>query len=354
MSFRANRLRHSPPDDEGYILPTVIVVLTVGAMVAIALLGYAAALLKAGGDDADSVLHLYAADAGITTMKHLLERGTVTPPEPFMFGDVKVEVTSTTTTPRAPGQYRTTVLQPDLLDEYPATVIIQSVPPGTELDVRWQYIAPSPTPSPQPTSTPTPTGNSSPTPTPTPTSTQAPPGNPSLTPTPTPTSTPTPVPPSIKGSVRVRGQMEETPTPTPIVTSTPCLDRQRNCVNIVAPLDELLERMETIRFDFDPGQDKVWTRPFVNTCQARDRSYFCLTAAPRYYVVVSTTGNATVTAYIRQFPGWCESSDGGFTNRATYERCDDVEILSWKPYLDPTPTPNPDDEQDEPTDAPDE
>ena len=48
------------------------------------------------------------------------------------------------------------------------------------------------------------------------------------------------------------------------------------------------------------------------------------------YVVESTTGSATVTAYIRQFPGWRpdDSSDDG----VTYKRYDVVKILSWKPY----------------------
>ena len=144
-------------------------------------------------------------------------------------------------------------------------------------------------------------------------------------------------------------------TPTPIVTSDPCPDAPQDCVMIVKPLDDLLEGMETIEFVFDPGEDEVSTLPFARTCtDRRIRSYFCLTAAPMYYVVVSTTGSATVTAYIRQFPGWCESPDGGFPDGSTYKRCDDVKILSWKPYLDPTLTPNSDHEQDEPTDAPDE
>lgn len=341
MSFRANRLRHSPPDDEGYILPTVIVVLTVGAMVAIALLGYAAALLKAGGDDADSVLHLYAADAGITTMKHRLERGEDTPPPPFTFGDditVKVGVTSTTT-PHAllstptPTPHPIDPGLPDLFDEdqYPVIVIIESVPQGTELDVRWQYILPH-IPTQAPTNTTTTPGTHSPTP------------------------TPTAVPPSINVYVHMGPQIEGTPTPTPIATSTPCQadrpDDQRGCVKVDEPLD-LPEEVEGIEFVFDPGEDEVSTLPFARTCtDRRIRSHFCLTAASLDYVVVSTTGNATVTAYIRQIPGWCESPSGGATH---YERCDVVEILSWKPYPpNPTPTPNSDDLQDELPHDPDE
>ena len=327
MSFRANRLRHLPPHEDGYVLPSVILVLTVGAMVAIALLGYAAALLKAGGDDADSVLHLYAADAGITTMKRRLEQGTTTPPTPIMFGDditVKVEVIRT---PRAP--LGTLTPQPIVLrlldpsDEY--SVIIESVPPGSILDVRWRYVllptaSPEPSSDPVPTSDPQLTGDHSPTPTPTPT------GSPQ--PTSTPTNTPTPVPPSIEVYVPPRSVAEGTPTPTPIVTSVPCHpDGQRNCVEIQEQLDSL-EREEDIEVVFNTGNDMV-SAPgfFAPACPARRNiSYFCLTAAPMDYVVVSTTGSATVTAYIRRFPRWTTRT--GELDDPPY----DVIILSWKPY----------------------
>lgn len=341
MSFRANRLRHSPPHEDGYVLPSVILVLTVGAMVAIALLGYAAALLKAGGDDADSVLHLYAADAGITTMKRRLEQGTTTPPTPIMFGGVKVTVTIRT----PPARLHTLTPQPivlrlpDLSDEYP--VIIESVPPGSILDVRWWYVPPR-SPSPQPADVPPPaqpTGDHSATPTPTPT------GSPQPISTPTPTSTPTLVPPSIEVYVSPRSVAEGTPTPTPIVTSVPCHpDGQRNCVEIDKQQLDSIEREEDIEVVFDQGGDMVSAPWFAPACPAaQNRSYFCLTAAPMDYVVESTTGSATVTAYIRQFPGWRpdDSSDDG----VTYKRYDVVKILSWKPHPPSS---------DEPPDAPNE
>ena len=44
-------------------------------MVVIGLLGYASGLLRAGGEDADALQELYAADAGITHVKKLLEQG---------------------------------------------------------------------------------------------------------------------------------------------------------------------------------------------------------------------------------------------------------------------------------------
>lgn len=327
MSFRANRLRHSPPHEDGYVLPSVIVVLTVGAMVAIALLGYAAALLKAGGDDADSVLHLYAADAGITTMKRRLEQGTAIPPTPFMFGGVKVEV-GVTPIPNLRAPLPTLTPQPIVLGLWGLSdedsVIIESVPKGSKLDVRWRYVPPR-SPSPQPAGVPPTaqlTGDPSPTPTPTPT------GSPQ--PTSTPTSTPTPVPPSIEVYVPPRSVAEGTPTPTPIVTSAPCHpDGQRNCVEIVEQPLDLLEREEDIEVVFDPGGDKVSATRFSPACPAaQNRSYFCLTAAPMDYVVESTTGSATIRAYIRRFPRWTR------TGTRTGELDDppyDVIILSWKP-----------------------
>lgn len=336
MSFRANYRRHSTPDDEGYILPTVIVVLTVGAMVAIALLGYAAALLKAGGDDADSVLHLYAADAGITTMKHRLEQGTATPPEPFMFGDditVKVKVITPIPQLRAPLSATPTPqpvephLPDPLDDEYPVTVIIKSVPPGLTLDVRWQYRLLRIAPPEHPTAIAPPPDN-----------------GPQLPPSPTPT--PTPVLPSIKGYVRMGPQIEGTPTPTPIVTSTPCPGGERNCVMINGPLD--LPGVETIEFIFDLDEDEVSSlSSFESVCPARRNiSYFCLSAAPLDYVVVSTTDRATVTAYIRQIPRWrLDDYDDYSDEVVTYKRHDVVEILSWKPskpsYSNLTATPTP-------------
>ena len=137
-------------------------------------------------------------------------------------------------------------------------------------------------------------------------------------------------------------------TPTPIVTSVPCPDDQRNCVEIVEqPLDSL-EREEDIEVVFDTGGDMVSAPGFFSPAcpAAQNRSYFCLTAAPMDYVVESTTGNATITAYIRRFPRWTRT---GELDDPPY----DVIILSWKPYP-PNPTRTPDNVQDMPTDAPNE
>ena len=57
------------------MLPLVLIIVAIGAMVVIGLLGYASGLLRAGGNDADALQELYAADAGITHVKRLLEQG---------------------------------------------------------------------------------------------------------------------------------------------------------------------------------------------------------------------------------------------------------------------------------------
>ena len=72
------------------------------------------------------------------------------------------------------------------------------------------------------------------------------------------------------------------------------------------------------------------------------QALFYLHGLPTYYTVVSEAGDMTVTAYIRQIPGFCPGESDN-----TYERCDEVEILSWKPYRpDPPGEPNSDEEAD--------
>ena len=63
------------PSESGFILPLVLIIVAIGAMVVIGLLGYASGLLRAGGEDADALQELYAADAGIAHVKKLLEQG---------------------------------------------------------------------------------------------------------------------------------------------------------------------------------------------------------------------------------------------------------------------------------------
>lgn len=323
MSFQANR-RQSQPDDGGYALPIVIVVIAVGAMVAIAMLGYAAALLRAGEDDADSLLHLYAADAGITAKKKDLERGIGTPLPPF--GDIEVMVGVTpvilpsallpTPTPRA-----IWLGLPSPLENVSTPVTIESVPPGSALDIRWRYThipTPTPTSTPLPTSVPSPPSNAQ-TSTLTPTSPVSPRRRTSDVQTPTPTPIPTPVRPTI--NLKVNGTL------IPSSESCEYSDEQvLTCSVEFEPADP--PEAKDVTISFNSGGETVSSSPFATSCpnEYEHLSHFCITAEPMDYVVVSTTRCATVTAYIRRFPRWEPS--GELRDDTPY----DVTILSWKPY----------------------
>lgn len=317
MSFQANR-RQSQPDDGGYALPIVIVVIAVGAMVAIALLGYAAALLKAGADDADSLLHLYAADAGIAEMKKGLEAGNLTPPEPFIVGDIEVTV-DITPSPTPPA------IVPQLPDPLEARyeVIIESVPPDSVLDVHWEFATT--------TEEVMPSGRSD-----------------------EPVESPAMSSAYASPSINVHWEYEKLPT------SDSCPDspqaKLRACYKVPGTGD--------VRIAFDPGTEDVSTTPLEEedlppACPNENGTTICvipepravgdspdlestagesLPAVKRHHVVVSRAGGVTVTAYIRQISQWCLDDSSA---ERTYERCDDVRIMSWKPY--PPDPPNSDD-----------
>lgn len=306
MSFQANR-RQSQPDDGGYALPIVIVVIAVGAMVAVALLGYAAALLRAGEDDADSLLHLYAADAGINRMRDQLEEegpGSAPMEMDFMFDGIKVTVSADPVTPHPAVPLHTIVPWKESKE-----VVIRSVPRGVVLEIRWATTTP--------TSTQTPGGARSPTDT--------------------------------SPRIEVYGQSNPGAkgTPTPIATSVPCPNNQNHqspegvrcpdepqdddLQDYIGVYYEVLNTGE-FRIRFDPGIEKDWS---ADSCPNEDEevSSFCITAPD--YVVISKAGDTTVTAYIHQILRWLLQSGG-----VTYELYYDVEILSWKPY--------PPDEDDDP------
>ena len=321
MSFQANR-RQSQPDDGGYALPIVIVVIAVGAMVAIALLGYAVALLRAGEDDADSLLHLYAADAGITLVKERLEQG-LDPAElpPFPVGDIEVTVDGIPVSPpRAPTPTPNPRVHP--LNEE-SEVIINSLPEGLVWGVGWRYMT---------------------------TTAQVSPTNGLQNPTYT------------SPSIKVYPQLQADETPTPIATSVPCFD-DPDCSDdpeVDSPERYIWVRYEVpstgdIRIIFDSGSEVVSKqeisyrllsegdlfRPLTSNESARS-----LPELLTDYVVESETDRATVTAYIRRIIRWCPSPT--FVGVVTYERCDDVTILSWKPY--PRDPPDSGDELEEQSD----
>lgn len=111
----------------------------------IGLLGYTSTVLRAGADDTDAVIELYAAEAGITEVKNLLleEGSSITTPsvlDPLDVGGLPVEVSITS--PLAPAhdtpQYVNPLLHIGSGDEsYVFT--IKSVRLDTRLQVNWAY-----------------------------------------------------------------------------------------------------------------------------------------------------------------------------------------------------------------------
>jgi len=168
------------PSEAGFVLPLVLIIVAIGAMVVIGLLGYASGLLRVGGEDADALKELYAADAGITHVKRLLEQGSLPNEIPSIEVndlEVKMAVTPVGTPGAAVPTPWPRPLNPELKEGHLGShlVTLYSVPEGTKADISWAITRLTPTP------------------TPTPTSIQIVP-NPTATPTPTPTPVPTPTP----------------------------------------------------------------------------------------------------------------------------------------------------------------
>ncbi|MYB49208.1 MAG: hypothetical protein F4X72_08070 [Dehalococcoidia bacterium] len=303
------------PDEAGFMLPLVLIIVAIGAMVVIGLLGYASGLLRVGGEDADALKELYAADAGITHVKKLLEQG----PLPNEIPSIEVndlEVTMGVTPVATPGAAVPTPwprpLNPELKEGHLGShlVTLYSVPEGTEADISWAITRLTPTP------------------TPTPTSIQIVP-NPTATPTPTPT--PTPIYPSLAIYAGLGGG-------TPIATAEPFDESPRREFR---PGDtrwldvkdvELLDA-ETFVVDFDHGTlTDLASDPFAQDsekCDSPTEPFFCLTTPAMDYIVVSRAGDTTVTAYVRQMPFWELDLRGGINY--TFSGAE-VVTLSWKPY----------------------
>ena len=298
------------PSESGFILPLVLIIVAIGAMVVIGLLGYASGLLRAGGEDADALQELYAADAGIAHVKKLLEQGA--PHDVIAPIEVNgLEVTIVVTPVEAPGAAvpppEPHPVDPELPVEHlgPHLVTLNSVPEGTKVDISWAFTRPTPTPTPTPTPIPDPP-------------------DPNQPPTLTPTPTPIPTYPSVAVFAGLGGG-------TPIAISEPLRemipDRAywRDLEGI-----ELLDA-ETYVVDFDPGtQTDLVSDPFTQDCDSPTEALFCLTTPPMDYIVVSTAGRTTVTAYLRQMPRWTRGIQGGIN--FTFSGGGQVYTLSWKPY----------------------
>ena len=298
------------PDEAGFILPLVLIIVAIGAMVVIGLLGYASGLLRAGGEDADALRELYAADAGIAHVKKLLEQGSphddISPIEVNGL-EVHMAVTPIGTPGAAVPTPQPHPVDPELPSDFfePRRVTLDSVPEGTKVDISWAFTQLTPTPTPIPTPTPDP---------------------PDPNPTPTPTPTPIPTYPSIiiYGAVG---------TATPIATTEPLRALVPGAERWLDLRDIELPDAETYVVDFDPGTVKdLVSDPFTqdsHNCGRRTEPQFCLTTPPMDYIVVSTAGDTTVTAYLRQMPRWTLRYTGGVNYTLSRGK---VYTLSWKPY----------------------
>ena len=295
------------PSESGFILPLVLIIVAIGAMVVIGLLGYASGLLRAGGEDADALQELYAADAGIAHVKKLLEQGAphdVIAPIEVNGLEVKMAVTPVGTPGAAVPPSQPYPVVPKLPVEHlgPHLVTLNSVPEGTKVDISWAFTRPPPTPTPTPTPTPDP---------------------PDQNPTPTPTPTPIPTYPSVAIFAGLGGG-------TPIAKSDPLTEVVPERKYWVDLADIELLDAETY-VDFDPGTlTDLVSDPFTQDCDSPTEALFCLTTPPMDYIVVSTAGRTTVTAYLRQMPWWPLGLQGGIN--FTFSGGGEVYTLSWKPY----------------------
>ena len=305
------------PSEAGFILPLVLIIVAIGAMVVIGLLGYASGLLRAGGEDADALQELYAADAGITHVKKLLEQGALMddiPPIEVNGLEVKMVVTPVgslgSSVPTPQPRPIDPELPPDFLE--PHRVTLNSVPEGTKVDISWAFTQLTPTPTPIPTLTPMPTPT---------------PDTPGPSPTPTPTPTPTPIP--TYPSIIIYGAVG---TATPVASTEPLRALIPGAKRWLDLRDIELPDAETYVVDFDPGTiSDLVSDPFTQDCGSPTEPLFCMATPPMDYIVVSTAGRTTVTAYLRQMPRWKRGHQGGLINY-TFSGGGEVYTLSWKPY----------------------
>ena len=293
------------PSEAGFVLPLVLIIVAIGAMVVIGLLGYASGLLRAGGKDIDAQRELYAADAGVAHVKKLLEQeaphNDISPIEVNGL-EVKMVVTPVVTPNSAVPTPQPRPVDPELPDELfgPHLVTLNSVPEGTKVDISWAFTQLTPTPKPVDTSEPTGTS------------------------TPTPTLAPTPVNPSIVIYAGVG-------TATPVATSVPSSPGSPEGKNWVDIREVQLHDPGIYVVRFDPGTaTDLVSDPFTQACDSPIEPHFCLTTPAMDYIVVSTAGQTTITAYLRQMPRWTQGLQGGINY--TFSGGGQVYTLSWKPY----------------------
>ena len=298
---------HIRPDEAGFILPLVLIIVAIGAMVVIGLVGYASGLFRAGGNDTDALRELYAADAGVAHVKSLLEQGAKTgniPPIEVNGIQVTMNVTPIASLEESvppPLPVPIDPALPTVLSE-PHSVPLHSVPEGATASIFWVFTAPSTAPTP-------------------------PNDDPNTSGSPTPTPTPEPALPSI--SITVDDGSE-----TAIATSVPLRSLSEGEGENFVRLEEVeLPDQGTYIVTFDPGTtvglESVEFTEDSEDCGKRLNPNLCLTASPTDFIVISRAGQTTVTAYLRQLPHWQQSFSGGINYTYTGGL---VDTLSWKPY----------------------
>ncbi len=281
------------PDEAGFILPLVLIIVAIGAMVVIGLVGYATGLFRAGGQDTDALRELYAADAGVAHVKKLLQQEE----ESQCDEQLKIEVNSlevnirviceSTPDTAVPTPQPAPIIDLELPENHlrPYPVTLYSVPEGTKVDISWAFTLP----------------------------------------TPVPTSTPV----SAYPSVAVFAGLGEG---TPIATTDPIRETFPEGKQWLDLTDLELLDDETFVVNFDPGMVRgLVSDPFTEECDSLTEPHFCLTSPPMDYIVISKAGQTTVTAYLRQMPKWV--LDVGYLGRISYTFSGgEVDTLSWKPY----------------------
>ena len=254
-------------------------------MVVIGLLGYASGLLRAGGEDADALKELYAADARIAHVKKWLEQGGSyddIPPIEVNGLEVEMGVTEVETSGAAVPLPQPYPVDPLLPDNHlgPRRVTLNSVPEGTNLAIFWAFTPPSPAASTN---------------------------YPSIT---------------VYAGDRTGPKVAEK-------TLSHLLEGE-NSIHLSL---ELLGDVETYVVEFHPGaviglESTEFTEE-AEDCEEQTEPHFCLTTPPADYIVVSTAGDTTVTAYLRQMPFWEPGIQGGINYTFSGG---EVVTLSWKPY----------------------
>ena len=246
----------------------MLIIVAVGAIVIIGLLGYTTAVLRAGGKDADALIELYAAEAGIAELKERLLNGeSITlpwaPPQ-FEIDGLAVEVSVNYPEVAAPKTPR--YIDPGIgtvSANQPYRLVLRDVVFNSEMSVNWAFQA---------------------------------------------------VTSSITSTIAIHRGDEPDGEVTKVDES---IKESPNSLKIT----DLTSGTYTV--EFSASTSPLVTEPFIDT-GALDSTWI-YGSIYQDYVVTSKAGDTTVTAYLRQIPGPTTSSTGGKIPQKVY-------TLSWKPY----------------------